>query len=361
MGTKLTQDPPGRGNVAASVIPARAAPSPLSPAAPRPAPARTPQQAPAQASPAEFRIRFTQQPQLPTLLRRPTNSFRWAGPGSLRFEPLGIAILARRRQVCGFYRTERLFVAAPEIRDVYREGNAIRVDLRSASGPSPFFRFWAETPAAAAIIVDLLPTAHTIEFENGPSSYAAYSSVAPSSWRAAWLCLLAVAVLATLVWFATRWDRRTAAVQSTPTVTMLGSATPFAHHPVQPSTAETRAARAQLQRFSERADALATQFALASTTLQTGGMSQESFAAGLDNWLTPQWQVLQLELESHSPLPDSAAAAVFEPLFAATVSWQQALKVYSSGLRNHDPAEVLRSFGYIRDAEDYQRHAKSRQ
>jgi len=56
---------------------------------------------------------------------------------------------------------------------------------------------------------------------------------------------------------------------------------------------------------------------------------------------------------------DSAAAAVFEPLFAATVSWQQALKVYSSGLRDHDPAEVLRSFGYIRDAEDYQRQVRS--
>jgi hypothetical protein len=277
----------------------------------------------------------------------------------LRFEPLGIAILARRRQVFGFYRTERLFVAAPEIRDVYREGNAIRVDLRSASGPSPFFRFWAETSAAAAIIVDLLPTAHTIEFENGPSSHAAYPSTASSSWRAAGLYLLALALLVTFVWFATRWARGTDAVQSTPKVAMLGSTTPFARQAIQPSAAETRAARVQLQRFSERADALATQFALASTTLQTGGMSQESFAEGLDNWLTPQWQMLQLELESRSPLPDSAAAAVFEPLFAATVSWQQALKVYSSGLRNHDPAEVLRSFGYIRDAEDYQRQVRS--
>jgi hypothetical protein len=121
---------------------------------------RSVQRSPAPANPGadelEFRVRFTRAKGISPLLRAPSNSFRWVGPGTVRFEPLGVLITAKRQRL-GFARVHRRFVAASEIRNVYREGNAVRVDLRGEGVHNPFFRFWAESAIAAAAIVKLFP------------------------------------------------------------------------------------------------------------------------------------------------------------------------------------------------------------
>jgi hypothetical protein len=341
MGTTVTHRPPGRRNEREAFAAAGAA-------------------IPAQPSLPEFRVRFSQQPELPALLRKPTNSFHWTGAGSLRFEPLGITVSARRRRVLGFYRTEQRFITASEIRDVYRESNVVRVDLRSTAGPSPFFRFWAETSAAAAAIVELLPTAHTIEFEDGmPWRRTAAPRTITRPWgrRGVWLSMVALVLLVPAIWLAGKWLQSPGVTPLAPQPQTLAAASDLL--PTQHPDALTQPVRRQLQKISDRADALATQFSMAATSLQAGTLTQEGFADGLDNWLAPQWRVLQVELESNTPLPQSAAAGVFEPLFAATLDWQRALKAYSSGLRAHNPGKVLRSFDYVRDAEDSQRQARN--
>src|SRR6266853_953253 len=109
----------------------------------------------------EIAVRFTSTSGLIAPVRKPLNSFRWVGPATLRFSEQGILVSARRATLLGLRQTQR-FIPPAEIRDVYREANAVQVHLR---GPrNPYFRLWAEDSASAAQIVALLPTRHTIEF-----------------------------------------------------------------------------------------------------------------------------------------------------------------------------------------------------
>src|SRR5579862_3632824 len=114
------------------------------------------------ASEREIPVRFSSTTGLAVPVRRPFNSFRWVGPGTLRIADAGLVVSARRLGFLGL-RPARRFIPRDEIRDVYREGSAIQIHLRGAG--EPFFRFWAEHPSAAAEIVAQLPTEHTIEFE----------------------------------------------------------------------------------------------------------------------------------------------------------------------------------------------------
>jgi hypothetical protein len=110
----------------------------------------------------EIAVRFTSTSGLVASLRKPLNSFRWRGPGTLRFDEQGILVTAKSLTLLGLRPTQR-FIPPAEIREVYREGSEVLVQLRGSR--SPYFRFWAEDPTSAAQIVARLPTRHTIEFE----------------------------------------------------------------------------------------------------------------------------------------------------------------------------------------------------
>jgi len=113
-----------------------------------------------------FPIRFSPTPDFSGLLLRPQNSYRWMGQGTLLVDEHGVRVTARRLTLLGLYRTV-LFILPTEIREVYREGDSIRIDLHAGTRHN-FFRFWAESAGAAAEIVRRLPTSRTIELE-GPA------------------------------------------------------------------------------------------------------------------------------------------------------------------------------------------------
>jgi hypothetical protein len=74
----------------------------------------------------QFHVRFTPENGPAS---EPANSFRWIGWATLHIGAHGVLVSARRRGWMGFKRRERRFFASAEIRNVYREGGAVHVEL----------------------------------------------------------------------------------------------------------------------------------------------------------------------------------------------------------------------------------------
>jgi hypothetical protein len=260
------------------------------------------------------------------------------------------------RRFFGIHQSRR-FLSPFEIREVYREGSAVRVDLREAGVDRPFFWFWAEDVAAAAAVVRLLASKRSIEFDEGFSERLPNSSGQP---RRTWLPVLPLTltllVAALLIWFArSRYEAQTpASVKAPAQPPSTGQAR------LQPSRADIVQARREVDRFDSETSALEMEFARSFESLQKGGLSQQDFINRLDDSLVPQWEAIQRKLTSN-PLPiGSAAAGVREDLVTSSINWERALRIYGAGLRVHDANVVLLSFEYLKHADDARRRADER-
>jgi hypothetical protein len=303
-------------------------------------------------------VRFTAASDRLAWLRQPTNAFGWIGDGVVRFVPEGVLVLGRRLTFWGRRGSPRL-IRPDEIRDVYREGNAVQINLRDAGRRRPFLRFWTEDVADAAELVARLPTTRTIELETllrAPQN--AGGALRPSVW---FLALAAVAlVLAGLKALQTpRSEGPIPALAATPPPHL---AAPAATDELQQavdtaSAAEVLQARTDLERFGPRFDALTQQFAMAFNALTVGGtLSQGAFADGLDKWLLPQWAALaaQLPLEPTATLRGRADGE----LGGVIASWQRALRLYADGLRAQNSSAVIAAFDAMREAEGHEGRAQ---
>ena len=300
--------------------------------------------------PHEVQVRFSSIAAMRGRSRRPPNSFRWSGPGSLQLSPQGILITAKSVTLLGLRPVQR-FIPAAQIRDVYREANAIQVHLRGTR--HPYFRFWAEDAARAAQIVALLPTPHTIEFET-----ALEEPTTRASWRGplAWLLalLLALALLATLAWlsgFPT--PRRHSFLPTLPRATRP---TQVARPPpVAPEDALR--ARMDLVKYDERLQALRVEFDMAFEALMEGKVTQAVFIDQLQQWQLPQWDLLELQIRRTRAPPGSVQESADERLLGTINNWQLALHSYADDLRSG--RQVADTFEYLRRA-DVQHAAAAR-
>ena len=292
-----------------------------------------------------FPVRFSPTLDLSGLLRRPQNSYRWVGQGSLLVDEHGVRVTARRLSLLGLYRTVH-FILPTEIREVYREGDSIRIDLQTGTRHI-YFRFWAESAGAAAEIVRRLPTSRTIELE-GPAWNSGGSS--SDAYRSALWLALAVALVGSLAWFGVQRFLSHHGPASLDGSGRAQGSTTIVPGDVSSSgsNVETLAARGELRKFTQRFDSLSLQFSTAFTALQRGSLSQEEFIDGVERWLLPQWEALGAE---------PGAATNFE-IRAVIDNWHRALMAYAHGLRAHDPSEVFSAFNYIRVAETHQARAR---
>ena len=300
----------------------------------------------ARALPRTFPVGFNSTPGHASLLRPAQNSYRWVGAGSVLLNEQGIQVTAKRLTLLGLRRTEH-FIHRSEILEVYREGDAIRIDLQGEARRS-FVRFWAEDAARAAEIVRLLPTTRTIELEGG-AERARRADTHKSVWWYAPVVILAGA-LACFV-FLPR-SRVPTPRQQQP----VGVQAPAVNHPATIPYALTLEARGDLQKFTPRIQALADQFAVAFDAVQRGNISQQDFRVGLEKWLLPQWATLASQLPP-TPVTDPVRAAADAQIYAVIVTWQLVLSTYAQGLRDNDYREVLKAFDYLRDAEAHEREA----
>ncbi len=315
----------------------------------------------------EFQVRFTLED--PTAPRsQPTNSFHWIGAGRLRIGAHGVTVAGRRRRLMWIPRNEQRFIPSSEIRNVYREADAIRVELREQAARKQFFRFWAGSLKAAATIVALLPTARTVEIDEPSAAVPRFAPAAkpPRShfWLRAGACL-AIAVIA-LAAVALRYQgllpgevrpgTGAAATSADASQDASSSGTDAtgreANATRKLSEPQLLRARAEFDRIDARVEGLSTQFGTALDALQTGAVEAENFSTGLETWLIPQWRMLEGELAAGAPAADSAASSVHAALFAAAIHWDHALQGYASGLREHNSAGVENAFAEIRRAEN---------
>ncbi|MEO8017640.1 MAG: hypothetical protein ABI769_07490 [Pseudomonadota bacterium] len=121
-----------------------------------------------------FDIRFARSAGLAGLFEAPANDFRWKGEGSLSIDASGISIAVKRGLQTLFVRSQPRRISANSLIEVYREGNALRLEFSTRESPRTVLPFWANDRQAAAEIVTLLPTQRSVEFEDGAGSTRRY-------------------------------------------------------------------------------------------------------------------------------------------------------------------------------------------
>jgi hypothetical protein len=286
------------------------------------------------------------------LLRPAQNSYRWVGAGSMLLDEQGIHITARHLTVLGLRRTEH-FIHSSEIREVYREGDTIRIDLQGESRRC-FVRLWAENAASAAELVRFLPTSRTIELEGtaGAPERITRASRRPLSWVAPVVILAGVLAWLGMFFFAPKHE----SPRSRPAEPVGVQWVPAVNHPATIPYALSLEARGDLHKFTPRFQALEQQFAVAFDAVQRGNISQQEFRQGLEKWLLPQWETLAFELPT-TPGTNPVRADADGRINAVIAAWRQVLATYAQGLRDNDYHEVLKAFDYLRDAEAQEREA----
>jgi hypothetical protein len=121
-----------------------------------------------------FDIRFARSDGLAALFEAPTNVFRWKGAGRLSIDASGVDIAAQRGLMTLFARALSRRIAANSLIEVYREGNALRLEFSTRESSRNVLPFWASDRQAAAEIVTLLPTQRSVELEDAAVSTRRY-------------------------------------------------------------------------------------------------------------------------------------------------------------------------------------------
>ena len=97
-----------------------------------------------------FDIRFARSVGLTALLEVPLNRFRWKGGGHLRIDGQGISIGVKRGILALFGAKHTHRISNENLRSVYREGEALRVEFENADSKRIVLPFWAGDSNTAA-------------------------------------------------------------------------------------------------------------------------------------------------------------------------------------------------------------------
>jgi hypothetical protein len=121
-----------------------------------------------------FDIRFARSAGLAGFLEAPANEYRWKGAGSLSIDAQGISIAVQRGLLTLFARQRSRRIAANNLLEIYREGDALRLEFSTPESARTVLPFWVRDSNAGAEIVKLLPTQHSVELEEAPRSARRY-------------------------------------------------------------------------------------------------------------------------------------------------------------------------------------------
>ena len=145
-----------------------------------------------------FDIRFARSAGLAAMLEVPENAFRWKGGGLLRIDAQGISISVKRGLLALFGGKRMQRIPSENLRAVYREGDALRVEFQDGKTTRIVLPFWADDRETAEKIVRLLPTSQTVEIEH--STNATHSGKPRADWRMLLPLGAAVAALVAVSW-----------------------------------------------------------------------------------------------------------------------------------------------------------------
>jgi hypothetical protein len=113
-----------------------------------------------------FDIRFARSGGIAALFDATENSFGWKGGGLLSIDAQGMSFALKRNIVSLLARRRSQRIPAEKIKEIYREGDALRVEFATDGNPRAVLPFWARDRDTAAQIVQLLPTSRTFELEH---------------------------------------------------------------------------------------------------------------------------------------------------------------------------------------------------
>ncbi len=113
-----------------------------------------------------FDIRFARSGGIAALFDAAENSFGWKGGGLLSIDAQGMSFALKRNIVSLLARRRSQRIPAETIKEIYREGDALRVEFATEGNPRAVLPFWARDRDTAAQIVQLLPTSRTFELEH---------------------------------------------------------------------------------------------------------------------------------------------------------------------------------------------------
>jgi hypothetical protein len=310
-----------------------------------------------------FDIRFERSGGLGALLASPENSFRWKGAGELRIDREGISFAVKRGLLALFPLTRR--VPAGQIREVYREGEALHLTFTTADRAQARVSCWAADASTAAEIVQLLPTRRTVELEHTTDRLAGDR---PRYDRRVLAMLCVVAAAGAAIWLWPRHSGITAPdalpLVEAPVIPAEVNLAPPALLPpeefVVPIPADSpyfAIARAHLGAFEQDAEVLLEEYRVDRALLDSGAIDAETFANRLGALELRWWDVTYRILDD----PGFAALSLVEfraTLLAAARQWRAFLASNGAAVRNADHIMISKSFDELTVAEKMQARAR---
>jgi len=336
-----------------------------------------------------FDIRFARSVGLTALLEVPLNRFRWKGGGHLRIDASGISIGVKRGILALFGARHTQRISNENLRAVYREGEALRVEYDTAESKRIVLPFWAGDSGTAAQIVRLLPTNQTVEIEHSTEAPGARKP------RADRRVLLTIGVTLA-AGIAALW---TTSLRTTPPVEGAGAqqvekplpppvagtappssaaamAPPGAAMPVEafdsiPEVTSSEVAVIPISRgtlshdiavrelaaFERDAASLESDYRLAHKQLMTGEMSPDDFAERLEEFEMRWWKVT-FRIYDSKQLEDPALLELRRVMLGAARRWRNFLSEYAEGLRSRDQVMIAGPLAEVARAQEMRARAR---
>jgi len=336
-----------------------------------------------------FDIRFARSVGLTALLEVPLNRFRWKGGGHLRIDAKGISIGVKRGILALFRARHTQRISNENLRAVYREGEALRVEYDTAESKRIVLPFWAGDSGTAAQIVRLLPTNQTVEIEHSTEAPGARKP------RADRRVLLTIGVTLA-AGIAALW---TTSLRTTPPVEGAGAqqvekplpppvagtappssaaamAPPGAAMPVEafdsiPEVTSSEVAVIPIARgtlshdiavrelaaFERDAASLESDYRLAHKQLMTGEMSPDDFAERLEEFEMRWWKVT-FRIYDSKQLEDPALLELRRVMLGAARRWRNFLSEYAEGLRSRDQVMIAGPLAEVARAQEMRARAR---
>jgi hypothetical protein len=289
-----------------------------------------------------FDIRFAKTAGLAGFFEAPGNRFGWKGSGKLSIDAHGISVAVQRGLTNLFARRRSHRVAAGEITQVYREGDALRLEFGSES-QRHILPIWAAGRSDAEQIVKLLPTTSTVELEHatGPTQRFRLDRMALF-----WVLLSVMVVVAglglvlrTVEQFADVYGgappppavidspRATnVPVERTVTLPIDDILAREGLQPIQSGTPEHDVAVEQRNLFESELLTLRNQYFY---------LQKDVTAEALEA-LDPSWWSTTFRIETSEPMSGPAFKGFREAQLAVISSWRTAVALQAAGLRLKD-------------------------
>jgi hypothetical protein len=342
-----------------------------------------------------FDIRFARSVGLTALLEVPLNRFRWKGGGHLRIDAQGISIGVKRGILALFGAKHTQHISNENLRSVYREGEALRVEYENTDSKRIVLPFWAGDSDTAAQIVQLLPTNHTVEIEH--STDATDARKPSADWRVVLTIGLTLLAGIAAVWainFRTSTPLPIVNVQpsqsmvsvevadvqpvagAAPPSSAAAMAQPSAAMPIEafdsiPEVTSSEVAVIPIARgtpshdiavreidaFEREAASLESDYRVAHKRLMTGEISPDDFAEILEEYEMRWWKVT-FRIYDSKQLEEPALLDLRRVLLGAARRWRNFLSEYAEGLRSRDQVMIAGPLAEVARAQEMRARAQ---